>query len=168
MKVPRYSTSRCRADLQDRLLPAGAARLPAGSVNRGDQGAGLRPQPVAQCVMGVMLKSQLEQAAGFLDQQINLGRAGVWTGESPSSQGSSTPNRRPRTHTSSKGTFRMGVPLISRIRSPTWMEFFTSGLMQPGSTLWAQSGGQTPAHPARKPRPRGSDQERGGKPFYLV
>lgn len=95
MKVPRYSTSRCRADLQDRLLPAGAARLPAGSMNRGDQGAGLRPEPVAQCVMGVMLKSQLEQAAGFLDQQINLGRAGVWTGESQGwcSQGSTTSNQ---------------------------------------------------------------------------
>lgn len=37
---------------------------------------------MAQCVMRVVLKSQLEQAAGFLDQQINLGRAGVWTGES--------------------------------------------------------------------------------------
>lgn len=37
--------------------------------------------------------------------------------------------------TSSKGTLWMGVPLISRIRSPTWMEFFTSGLMQSVSTL---------------------------------
>ena len=37
---------------------------------------------MAQTVMGVMLQSQLEQAAGFLDQQINLGRAGMWTGES--------------------------------------------------------------------------------------
>lgn len=41
----------------------------------------------------------------------------------------------PCSPTSSSGTFRMGVPLISKIRSPTWMEFFTSGLMQPGSTL---------------------------------
>lgn len=39
-------------------------------MNRGDQGAGLRPEPVAQCVMGVMLKSQLEQAAGFLDRSV--------------------------------------------------------------------------------------------------
>lgn len=37
----------------------------------------------------------------------------------------------------------MGVPLISRMRSPTWMEFFMSGLMQSGSTLWEQWG-QTP------------------------
>ena len=82
MKVTRYRASRCRADLQHRLLPAGAARLPAGRVSRGAQGAGLRPRPMAQAVMGVMLQSQLEQAAGFLDQQINLGRAGTWTGES--------------------------------------------------------------------------------------
>ena len=53
-----------------------------GRVSRGAQGAGLRPRPMAQAVMGVMLQSQLEQAAGFLDQQINLGRAGTWTGES--------------------------------------------------------------------------------------
>lgn len=32
----------------------------------------------------------------------------------------------------------MGVPLISRMRSPTWMEFFMSGLMQSGSTLRGQ------------------------------
>lgn len=37
--------------------------------------------------------------------------------------------------TSSRGTWPMGVPLISRMRSPTWMEFFMSGLMQSGSTL---------------------------------
>lgn len=37
--------------------------------------------------------------------------------------------------TSSRGTFWIGVPLISRIRSPTWMEFLTSGLMHSGSTL---------------------------------
>lgn len=37
---------------------------------------------MTQCVVGVMLKSQLEQAAGFLDQQINLERAGMWLGES--------------------------------------------------------------------------------------
>lgn len=40
----------------------------------------------------------------------------------------------------------MGVPLISRMRSPTWMEFFMSGLMQSGSTLQgpAGSGDQPP------------------------
>lgn len=38
-------------------------------------------------------------------------------------------------NTSSTGTFRMGVPLISRMRSPTCMEFFTSGLMHSESTL---------------------------------
>ena len=82
MKVTRYRASRGRADLQHRFLPAGAARLPAGRVSWGAQGAGLRPRPMAQGIMGVMLQSQLEQAAGFLDQQINLGRADVWTGES--------------------------------------------------------------------------------------
>lgn len=41
-------------------------------------------------------------------------------------------------HTSSRGTWPMGVPLISRMRSPTWMEFFMSGLMQSGSTLQGQ------------------------------
>lgn len=30
--------------------------------------------------------------------------------------------------------------MISRMRSPTWMEFFMSGLMQSGSTLWGQWG----------------------------
>lgn len=152
MKVPRYT--RYRADLQDRFLPGRAASLSTGSVSRGAQGAGLRARHMAQRVVGVVLKSQLEQAAGFLDQQINLRRAGVWTGESQVvGAGMKAPPpillTRLRTPTSSRGTFRMGVPLISRIRSPTWMEFFTSGLMQPGSTLWAQSKsrGQTPARP---------------------
>lgn len=75
-------TPRHRDDLQDRFLPGRAACLPTGSVSRGEQGAGLRPRHMAQIVMGIMLKSQLEQAAGFLDQQINLRRASVWTGES--------------------------------------------------------------------------------------
>ena len=68
-------------DLQDRFLPGRAACFSAGSVSWGDQGAGFRPRHMAQCVVGVMLKSQLEKAASFLDQQINLGRTGVWTGE---------------------------------------------------------------------------------------
>lgn len=152
MKVPRYT--RYRTDLQDRFLPGRAASLSTGSMSWGAQGAGLRVRHMAQRVVGVVLKSQLEQAAGFLDQQINLGRAGVWTGESQvvgagMKAPAPIPLPRLRTPTSSRGTFRMGVPLISRIRSPTWMEFFTSGLMQPGSTLWAQSkgSGQTPARP---------------------
>lgn len=42
----------------------------------------------------------------------------------------------------------MGVPLISRMRSPTWMEFFMSGLMQSGSTLQGrQAAGVTPRAP---------------------
>lgn len=75
--MPRH-----RDDLQDRLLPGRAARLPTGSVGGGAQGTGLGPWHMAQCVMGIVLESQLEQAAGFLDQQINLGRTSVWTGES--------------------------------------------------------------------------------------
>lgn len=73
-------TPRHRDDLQDRLLPGRAARLPTGSVRGGAQRAGLGPWHMAQCVMGIVLESQLEQAAGFLDQQINLGRTSVWTG----------------------------------------------------------------------------------------
>lgn len=95
--------------------------------------------------MGVMLEGQLEQAAGLLDQQVDLG-TGEWAGESSEGaeglrcEGSpsvtpSAPALDPWGPTSSSGTFRMGVPLISKMRSPTWMEFFTSGLMQPGSTL---------------------------------
>lgn len=44
-------------------------------------------------------------------------------------------NRNSLVTTSSRGTLWIGVPLISRILSPTWMEFFTSGLMQSVSTL---------------------------------
>lgn len=100
--------------------------------------------------MGVVLDGQLEQAAGLLDQQVDLGvqkrmAGGVLGGGGMmvfwgTAWGGCT---------SSRGTWPMGVPLISRMRSPTWMEFFMSGLMQSGSTLQTAGRQCVPLTPSR-------------------
>lgn len=100
-----------------------------------------------------MLDGELQESAGLLNEQIDLrcrpqegDRCSVWEDiYHMTFMFTHTSHRRIDISihlffsTSSTGTFRMGVPLISRIRSPTCIEFFTSGLIHSESTLNTQT-----------------------------
>lgn len=108
-------------------------------------------------VKGVVLDGKLKESTGLLDEQIDLKCKPQGGAKCSAQKLFSSLHALVYTHahvsrgltmcfsihlffsTSSTGTLRIGVPLISRIRSPTCMEFFTSGLMQSESTLKTQT-----------------------------